>query len=52
LHVVIDFSGWGLLRRLHVISLYFSLRVKKDRAIFGVVVGWPAMVHAIRGLSV
>jgi hypothetical protein len=47
LHAVIDFSGCGLLRRLCVILLYFSLRVKKDRAIIGAVVGCAAMVHAI-----
>jgi hypothetical protein len=45
---VVDFIGSGLLRRLCGILLHFSFRLKKNGAIFGAVVLFAAMVHAVQ----
>jgi hypothetical protein len=48
LHGVVDFSWYGLLRRMCGILLYFSFRLKEDVTIFGSMVGFTALEHAVR----
>jgi hypothetical protein len=48
LHGMVDFSGSDLLRSLCRIVFHFSLRLKEDGTIFGAVVGFDAMVLAVR----
>jgi hypothetical protein len=47
LHGVVDFLGYGLLRRLWKILVHLSFRVKENGAIFGAVFGFTAMVHVV-----
>jgi hypothetical protein len=47
LHCVVDFSGCGLMQRLCRILLNFLFRLKIDGAIFCVMVGFIAMIHAV-----
>jgi hypothetical protein len=47
LHGVVDVSGYNLRRRLCGILVYFSFRLKEDGTIFGAIVGFGAMVHAV-----
>jgi hypothetical protein len=47
LHGVIDFSGCRLLRRLCGILVHFSFRLEENGTIFGAVVSFTTMIHAI-----
>jgi hypothetical protein len=49
LHGVVYFSGWWLVRRLSGFLLHFPLGFKENGAIFGAVVGFTFVVHALRG---
>jgi hypothetical protein len=52
LHVVVYFSRWWLFQRLSRLLLHFPLGFKGNGAIFGAVVGFTAVVHAVRGFAV
>jgi hypothetical protein len=47
LHSVVDFPRCRLLRRLAKLLIHFPFGIEVDGAIFGVVVGFPAVTHAI-----
>jgi hypothetical protein len=48
LHGVIDLSWCGLLRRLGGSLLHFSFLLEENGAIFGAIVDFATMVHAVR----
>jgi hypothetical protein len=48
LHGVIYFSGWWLWRTLSGFLVHFPLGFKENGAIFGAMVGFTIVVHAVR----
>jgi hypothetical protein len=49
LHGVVDFPGLQLRQRLSGVLVHFPFGVDVDGAIFGFVVSFVAMVHAVHG---
>jgi hypothetical protein len=48
LHGVVYFSKWSLVRRLSGFLLHFPLGFEGHGAIFGVMVGFTSVVHAVQ----
>jgi hypothetical protein len=49
LHGVVYFSEWWLVRRLSEFLLHFPLGFEENGAIFGAMVGFTSVVHAVLG---
>jgi hypothetical protein len=47
LHGVVDLPGWWLWRRLSGFLVHFSFGIEVNGAIFGVMVGFIVVVHAV-----